>query len=51
VRGGLRIAGVESASNAWNVTADISGPKRNKATVFAMLTDVNPDNNTLHTLG
>ncbi|KAA0193765.1 hypothetical protein HAZT_HAZT006098 [Hyalella azteca] len=51
VRGGLRLGGVEASSGAWNVTVEMQGGKKNKATVTAMLANPLPDNETLHSLG
>ena len=50
VKSGLRIAGVEAANTAWNLTVEMKN-KRTIATVTAMLADPNPDNVTLRDLG
>ncbi|XP_063595333.1 transmembrane protein 132E-like [Penaeus indicus] len=49
VRGAVRVAGVEAASSAWNLTVEVNS-RRSTATVTAMLSEP-PTNDTLHNLG
>ncbi|CAL4069120.1 unnamed protein product [Meganyctiphanes norvegica] len=50
VRGNIRVAGVEAATSAWNLTVEVNA-RRTAASVTAMLVDQSPSNATLHTLG